>query len=97
VNEVAARINCTVYRKGVKLEEIRIEDISVALEDDDTFVWLGLFEPDKELMDMVQDEFDLHDLAVSMARTCSSCCTRCRWWSRGSTLARRTCLSGRAS
>jgi magnesium transporter len=68
VNEVAARINCTVYRKGVKLEEIPIEDISVALEDEDTFVWLGLFEPDKELMDMVQDEFDLHDLAVEDAR-----------------------------
>jgi magnesium transporter len=68
MNEVAARINCTVYRKGIKLDDIRIDDISEALEEDDTFVWLGLFEPDEELMHLVQDEFDLHDLAVEDAQ-----------------------------
>ena len=67
MNEVAARVNCSVYRKGIKLEDIPIDDISEALEEDDTFVWLGLVEPDKELMQVVQDEVDLHDLAVEDA------------------------------
>jgi magnesium transporter len=68
MNEVAARVNCTVYRKGIKLDNIPIDDISEALEEDDTFIWLGLVEPDKELMQLVQDEFDLHDLAVEDAQ-----------------------------
>jgi magnesium transporter len=68
VNEVAARVNCSVYRKGLKLAHIPIDDISEALEEDDTFVWLGLVEPDKELMQRVQEEFDLHDLAVEDAQ-----------------------------
>lgn len=68
MNEVAARVNCSVYRKGLKLAHIPIDDISEALEEDDTFVWLGLVEPDKELMQRVQEEFDLHDLAVEDAQ-----------------------------
>lgn len=68
MNEVAARVNCAVYRKGIKVDDIRIDDISEALKEDDTFVWLGLFEPDAELMHLVQDEFDLHDLAVEDAQ-----------------------------
>lgn len=68
MNEVAARVNCSVYRRGIKLDDIPIDDISEALDEDDTFVWLGLVEPDKELMQVVQDEFDLHDLAVEDAQ-----------------------------
>ena len=68
MNEVAARVNCSVYRKGIKLEDIPIDDISEALEEDDTFIWLGLVEPDRELMQHVQAEFDLHDLAVEDAQ-----------------------------
>lgn len=54
MNAVAVRVNCSVYRKGVKLEDIPFDEISEALEEDDTFVWLGLVEPDKELMLHVQ-------------------------------------------
>jgi magnesium transporter len=68
MNEVAARVNCSVYRKGLKLESIPIDDISEALDEADTFVWLGLVEPDRELMQHVQEEFDLHDLAVEDAQ-----------------------------
>lgn len=68
MNEVAARVNCSVYRTGIKLAHIPIDDIGEALEEDDTFVWLGLVEPDKELMQRVQEEFDLHDLAVEDAQ-----------------------------
>ncbi len=34
----------------------------------DTFVWVGLFEPDQELMRKIQEEFCLHDLAVEDAQ-----------------------------
>jgi magnesium transporter len=54
--------------EGHQARRHRIDDISEALKEDDTFVWLGLFEPDEELMHLVQDEFDLHDLAVEDAQ-----------------------------
>lgn len=68
MNERSATANCTVYRSGQKLREIPIDDISTALEQDGTFIWLGLVEPDAELMRKVQDEFCLHDLAVEDAQ-----------------------------
>ncbi|MES3023212.1 MAG: magnesium/cobalt transporter CorA [Pseudomonadota bacterium] len=67
MNEVAAKVRCSVYRSGKKLREVSIDDISVALEEEGTFVWLGLFEPDVELMRKVQEEFCLHELAVEDA------------------------------
>lgn len=60
--------NCCVYRKGVKLADIGIDDISAALEQEDSFVWLGLCAPDGELMQRVQGAFDLHELAVEDAQ-----------------------------
>lgn len=68
MNEGVARVNCSVYRHGRKLSNITIDDISEALHDSDTFVWLGLVEPDRELMLRVQHEFDLHELAVEDAQ-----------------------------
>lgn len=68
MNEADARVNCTVYRRGVKVRQITITEISEALQQPDTFVWLGLVEPDEELMARVQDEFDLHELAVEDAQ-----------------------------
>jgi len=68
MNEVVAKVNCTVYRHGIELAHLPIDDVSEALEQPDTFVWLGLVEPDKELMARVQEEFDLHDLAVEDAQ-----------------------------
>ena len=68
MNEGIARVNCSVYRHGRKLAHIAIDDISEALQQSDTFVWLGLVEPDRELMLRVQQEFDLHELAVEDAQ-----------------------------
>jgi magnesium transporter len=68
VNEGIARVNCSVYRHGRKLAHIAIDDISEALQQSDTFIWLGLVEPDAELMLRVQQEFDLHELAVEDAQ-----------------------------
>ena len=68
MNEGLARVNCSVYRHGFKIGQITIDEISRALEQQDTFVWLGLVEPDKELMERVREEFDLHELAVEDAQ-----------------------------
>ena len=68
MNEGIARVNCSVYRHGRKLAHIAIDDISEALQQSDTFIWLGLVEPDAELMLRVQQEFDLHELAVEDAQ-----------------------------
>ena len=68
MNEGIARVNCSVYRHGRKLAHIAIDDISEALQQSDTFIWLGLVEPDRELMTRVQQEFDLHELAVEDAQ-----------------------------
>ncbi|MGI8636225.1 MAG: magnesium/cobalt transporter CorA [Segetibacter sp.] len=60
-------INCIAYCKGRRVANINISGISDALLQDDTFVWLGLHEPDEELLKSIQEEFGLHDLAIEDA------------------------------
>jgi magnesium transporter len=47
--------------------EVPIEDISEVLRVEDRFVWIGLHEPGEELLRKIQEEFDLHELAVEDA------------------------------
>lgn len=68
MNDRNAVINCSSYRGGKKLTETSIEAISDVLLEADTFVWIGLCEPDKELMAKIQEEFGLHELAVEDAQ-----------------------------
>lgn len=60
-------VNCTVYKNGRKLRDVCIEEISDALREDNSFVWVGLFEPGVELMRRIKEEFGLHELAVEDA------------------------------
>ncbi len=60
-------VNCIVYRNGVSLGRIAIDEISNALEREGTFVWVGLHDPDPALMREVQHEFGLHELAIEDA------------------------------
>jgi magnesium transporter len=53
---------------GTRLKDIDIDGISDVLEEPDTFVWVGLHEPDESLLLKLQEEFDLHDLAVEDAQ-----------------------------
>lgn len=64
---MAAIVNCAAYRSGRKLGDVAIDDISDVLGEPDTFVWLGLHEPDLPLLRKVQQEFGLHELAVEDA------------------------------
>lgn len=60
-------VNCAAYVGGRRTRDIGIEEIRDALSAPDSFVWIGLLEPDEKLMKEVQQEFGLHDLAVEDA------------------------------
>ena len=61
-------VNCKVYRNGVS-QDITLDAISDALAvDDGSFVWVGLYEPGEDLLDKLQEEFCLHDLAIEDAQ-----------------------------
>src|SRR3546814_5721211 len=48
---------------------ISLDEISdVLANDDDSFVWVGVYEPEDAVLDKLQEEFDLHDLAIEDAR-----------------------------
>jgi magnesium transporter len=60
-------VNCSAYAGGRKVADVAIQDISEVLKQGDRFVWIGLHEPDEELLREVQQEFGLHDLAIEDA------------------------------
>ncbi len=60
-------INCAAYVGGVRAEEVHVDSIVDALRKGDRFVWLGLYEPEVDLLRRVQQQFHLHDLAVEDA------------------------------
>ncbi len=61
-------VNCVHYGRDGSRRELPLEEISDVLAiDDGSFVWVGLYEPDEALLDKLQEEFDLHDLAVEDA------------------------------
>src|SRR5262245_40288880 len=62
-------INCASYANGVRVSNVEIADISEELKHEDRFVWVGLFEPDEQLLREIQEEFCLHDLAIEDAHS----------------------------
>ena len=65
----ACVVNSIAYGRDGSRRDITLDEISdVLARDDDTFVWVGLFDPDPSLLAKLQEEFGLHDLAVEDAR-----------------------------
>ncbi len=63
----ACVVNCAAYGPDGK-REVRLDDISDVLAmDDASFVWIGLYEPGQDVLDRLQAEFGLHDLAIEDA------------------------------
>ena len=61
-------VNCIAYRQnGNRIGDISLDQINEVLAEPDTFVWVGLHEPDEELLFKLQEEFGLHDLAIEDA------------------------------
>ena len=61
-------INCAAYEDGRKLGDIRAEQISDYLSRPECFVWVALKDPGPGELAALQEEFDLHELAVEDAR-----------------------------
>jgi magnesium transporter len=60
-------IDCAAYVQGRRVTNLEIGDISEELKRGDRFIWVGLFEPDEELLCEVKEAFGLHELAVEDA------------------------------
>jgi magnesium transporter len=61
-------VNSVAYAEGRRVGDIAIPDISEVLKRPDVFVWVGLHDPSPELLQQIQKEFGLHDLAVEDAQ-----------------------------
>jgi len=65
----ACVVNSIAYGRDGSRREITLDAISDVLAvDDGSFVWVGLYEPEDALLDKLQEEFGLHDLAVEDAQ-----------------------------
>jgi magnesium transporter len=60
-------INCAAYSDGRRLADIELSNVHDILKEKNKFVWIGLYEPSEQILSKVQDEFDLHDLAIEDA------------------------------
>jgi magnesium transporter len=60
-------VDCAAYAAGIRVSGVAIEDIGRTLEREDRFVWMGLVEPEQDLLRRVQQQFHLHDLAIEDA------------------------------
>lgn len=61
--------SCIAYRQGQRIGEVELEDISEVVKQPDSFIWVALQEPSEELLLKMQEEFDLHELAIEDARS----------------------------
>ena len=62
-------VNCVVYREGLRVADIGLDDIPQWRGRPGTFVWVALHDPTDIELDTVQRQFALHDLAIEDVRT----------------------------
>jgi len=63
----AGVVACSVYAHGVRIADIPIEESGEWSRKDGHVVWIGLLEPEAALLKCVQEQFNLHPLAVEDA------------------------------
>jgi len=61
-------IRCVAYQQGRMLAEIKPQEIARYLAIPDCFVWVALFEPDLETLQLMQQQFGVHPLAIEDAQ-----------------------------
>ena len=80
-------VNCVAYEDGRKLTEIDKREIRGYLARPGCFVWVALKDAAEAELAEMQEEFDLHPLAVEDARhghqrpSSRSTASRCSWCS----------------
>ena len=62
-------VNCVAYSHGRRKADVALSQVHELLKENNQFVWIGLHEPSEEVLEQVQHEFNLHDLAVEDAHT----------------------------
>lgn len=60
-------INCVAYADGKRSADVELNRVHEVFNDPRQFVWIGLHEPSEEVLQRVQEEFNLHDLAIEDA------------------------------
>ena len=60
-------VNCALYTEGRRTANIQLKNAGDILKQTEGFVWIGLHEPQEETLQLVQQEFALHDLAIEDA------------------------------
>lgn len=60
-------VNCAAYLNGKRIPHFDIANVCQFLQTPDHFVWLGLHEPSEETLEKIQQQFNLHDLAIEDA------------------------------
>jgi len=60
-------VNCAVYTDGHRAADVDVRDLQDALRQQEGFIWIGLHEPDEDILREVQLQFELHDLAIEDA------------------------------
>lgn len=63
----AGVVASSVYAHGVRIADIPVEEAGEWARKDGHVVWIGLLEPEAALLKCVQEQFDLHPLAVEDA------------------------------
>ncbi|MDP2052510.1 MAG: magnesium/cobalt transporter CorA [Acidobacteriota bacterium] len=61
-------VNCVAYHRGQKLADISLGEVRTHLDRADCFVWVALKDPQPGELASLQDEFDLHELAIEDAQ-----------------------------
>jgi magnesium transporter len=57
----------SVYKAGLRIADITVDEGAKWAAREGHVVWIGLFEPGRELLERVQAQFHLHDLAIEDA------------------------------
>ncbi len=60
-------VNCAAYTNGRRIANVELQNAGDILKQTDGFVWIGLHEPEEKTLQLVQQEFSLHDLAIEDA------------------------------
>jgi magnesium transporter len=60
-------VNCVAYEDGRKLADIAVSDIRTFTSRPNCFVWVALKDPEPAEVEALQQEFNLHELAVEDA------------------------------
>ncbi len=61
-------VNCVAYQNGRRLTNIPVSEIHSYISHQDCFVWVALNDATAEELQAMQQEFDLHDLALEDAQ-----------------------------